>query len=57
MPPHFHVLARDGSEALVVIATLQVLQGNAGKQAMQQAMEWAQANQALLQAAWKEYNE
>lgn len=56
MPPHFHVLANNGAEALVVIATLQVLQGNAGKQAMQQALEWAQANQTQLQNAWKEYN-
>ena len=57
MPPHFHVLANDGSEALVVIDSLQVLQGDAGRQAMQQAIEWARTNQDALQATWKECND
>lgn len=56
LPPHFHILANNGNEALVAIATLQVLQGNAGKQAMQQALDWAQDHTATLQAAWQEYN-
>jgi hypothetical protein len=56
LPPHFHVRANDGREALVEIATLQVLRGSIAIRALAEALAWAQANQAFLAIKWKELN-
>ena len=56
LPPHFHVLANDGREALVEIASLQVLAGDAGSRAQAEALAWAASHQAGLQTLWKELN-
>jgi hypothetical protein len=55
-PPHFHVLAHDGSEALVTIATLEVMRAGVSSPALREARTWAASNQALLTAKWKELN-
>lgn len=56
LPPHFHIRFNDGREALVEIATLQVLRGNVAKREMAQAMQWAMANHTILATKWKELN-
>lgn len=56
LPPHFHVRANDGREALVEVATLAVLAGRLTKRELAEALAWAAANQALLHAKWKELN-
>lgn len=56
LPPHFHVIANDGREALVEISTLQVLAGNAGRAAQTEALAWAAANQQTLNNLWQTLN-
>ena len=53
-PPHFHVQGPDFSAA-VNITTLTVMEGNASKSQLKEAVQWAQENQATLQEAWKKY--
>ncbi len=53
-PPHFHVLARDGS-AQIAIATLEVLQSS-GKVDLCEALDWAAANRELLEAKWLQFS-
>lgn len=55
-PPHFHIVASDGCEALVEIATLTVLRGQLRGAAMQQAMRWARTHQTDIQSAWEALN-
>lgn len=55
-PPHFHVRARDGREALIVISNLAILSGPLGKRELSEALDWAAAHQTLLLARWKELN-
>jgi len=56
LPPHFHVRARDGREALVDIATLEVLRGHLRPRELAEVMAWARDSRALLSAKWKELN-
>ncbi|GIX38022.1 MAG: hypothetical protein KatS3mg127_1261 [Silanimonas sp.] len=56
LPPHFHVRVRDGREALVVIATLEVLSSSLKARELAEALEWARSNQGVLAAKWKELN-
>jgi Domain of unknown function (DUF4160) len=51
-PPHFHILGREG-EVQVRIDTLEVVAG-AGRVDLEEALEWAAANKALLEAKWIE---
>ena len=55
-PPHFHVLANDGSEALVDLASLQVMGGSVRPAVLKEALAWASQNVALLASKWKELN-
>lgn len=55
-PPHFHVRAHDGREALVVIETLQVLRGSIGRRERAEALAWAAAHGGVLAAQWKVLN-
>ncbi len=55
-PPHFHVLANDGAEAWVEIASLQVIYGAVRPAALKEALAWAGANAVVLAAKWKELN-
>ena len=57
LPPHFHVRLHDGREALVQILCLVVLRSNkCSRSELAAALAWAGANQALLNARWKELN-
>jgi Domain of unknown function (DUF4160) len=51
-PPHFHVLGREGA-AQVRIDTLEVM-AVSGKVDLREALDWAAANRALLEAKWME---
>lgn len=55
-PPHFHVLATDGAEAWVGIASMTVIYGAVRPAVLKEALAWAGANTALLAAKWKELN-
>ncbi|CAN5293032.1 hypothetical protein BH11PSE9_BH11PSE9_03860 [soil metagenome] len=55
-PPHFHILANDGSEAWVELATRQVIWGAVRPASLKEALDWAGRNTALLAAKWKELN-
>lgn len=56
LPPHFHIRANDGTEALVEIASLAVLRGRVPASAAAEALAWGKANKVQLRAKWKELN-
>ncbi|MFT4265711.1 MAG: DUF4160 domain-containing protein [Xenophilus sp.] len=56
LPPHFHVRMNDGREALVVIASLEVLRSAIPRRELAEPLAWAQANVELLERIWKELN-
>lgn len=56
LPPHFHIIANDGREALVEIATLEVVAGEVGKAAMKEVNNWLATTTIDLSAKWKELN-
>ena len=51
-PPHFHVLGREGA-AQVALGSLEVI-AMSGRIDLREALEWAAANGALLEAKWAE---
>lgn len=53
-PPHFHIVTKAGGEALLEIATLEILEGKVPKAILDAAREWARQNRALLDAKWEE---
>lgn len=55
-PPHFHVRMRDGREALIVIATLEVLSSSLKDRELIEPLGWAVANLTILTAKWQELN-
>ena len=55
-PPHFPVLASDGSEALIDLASLRVIDGTLRPAVLKEALAWASQNVALLATKWKELN-
>ena len=55
-PPHFHVLANDGSEALIDMASLRVIDGAVRPTVLKETLAWAGQNVALLATKWKEMN-
>lgn len=55
-PPHFHILAADGSQAGVELGSLRVLFGQVPPPVLSDALDWARAHPALLAAKWKELN-
>ena len=55
-PPHFHVLANDGSEALIDLASLRVIDGTVRPAVLKESLAWASQNVALLATKWKELN-
>jgi hypothetical protein len=55
-PPHFHVRMNDGREALVAIATLELLSSAVTRREIAEALAWAESHRALLAAKFKEYN-
>ena len=51
-PPHFHVRYA-GSQALVRISDLQVIEGELPRRAERLLIEWGQAHQAELMENWE----
>lgn len=47
-PPHFHVLMRDGKEALIEISGLEILQGNVPRRELSEVLRWAASNRNML---------
>lgn len=47
-PPHFHVLMRDGKEALIEISGLEILQGNVPRRELSEVLQWAASNHNML---------
>jgi hypothetical protein len=56
LPPHFHVRMNDGREALVAIATLEIISSSLSKRELVEAVTWASSRKAALLARWKELN-
>jgi len=56
LPPHFHILANDGGNALVEISSLAVLAGRVSRTALTEAAEWATGEKEFLQSKWNELN-
>jgi len=54
-PSHFHILTPDG-DALVDIATLEILRGKLARKAQDTALEWAAKNKAAIAAEWNRTN-
>lgn len=55
LPPHFHVITPD-ADALVEIATLEILRGTLPRKAAETAMAWATENKAVITAEWNRTN-
>jgi len=55
-PRHFHVITTDKRENLVSIDSAEIIEGNVPEREIQEAMDWAKTNKALLLARWKEFN-
>jgi len=55
-PPHFHLMANDGGQALVEIKGLTVIRGKVNAAALKEALSWARQNWAALAVRWKELN-
>jgi len=53
-PPHFHVLAREGS-AQVRIDTLEIM-SMSGRIDLREALAWAGDNRETLWAKWSEFS-
>lgn len=53
-PPHFHVAARDGRRAVVLLESLTVSVGDADPRDIQEALDWAQAHRDELTRKWDE---
>ncbi|OLP44659.1 DUF4160 domain-containing protein [Rhizobium oryziradicis] len=55
LPPHFHIITPD-ADALVDIATLEILKGKLPRKAEEAALEWAAQNRKLIAAEWNRTN-
>ncbi|QCO07550.1 DUF4160 domain-containing protein [Azospirillum argentinense] len=55
LPPHFHVKGTD-FEALVAIATLEVIAGDLPAATRKEVLAWAAANRAALVTEWNTWN-
>jgi hypothetical protein len=53
--PHFHIEG-PGYRCTMAIETLEPIVGQAPRNVLGVAREWARANQALLRARWRELN-
>jgi len=56
LPPHFHILTRDGHEAQVEIATLTLMAGAVTPRILRAALDWAGEHRPLLAAEWDRLN-
>jgi hypothetical protein len=55
-PPHFHIVGPD-FQVLVRISDLAVIAGEATRNQIAEAMEWARAHRDMLALKWAELNE
>jgi hypothetical protein len=55
-PPHFHVVAKDGKQALVAISALTVLAGTVERKTLDETLMWAENNLEFLIEKWDELN-
>jgi hypothetical protein len=55
LPPHFHIITPD-ADALVDIASLEILKGKLPRKAEEIALEWAAKNRTLIAAEWNRTN-
>lgn len=55
--PHFHLIDNEDRRASYAIATMALIVGDLRTKDMADALEWAKANQAMLEAKWKELNQ
>lgn len=53
---HFHLAGPDFNCALD-LETMEILAGSAPAWALRQARQWAVENRAVIEAAWKEWNQ
>jgi hypothetical protein len=55
LPPHFHVIFRDGQRCSIAIDSLAIIAGSAppGRR-LKVALAWAKDNRLLLQTRWEE---
>ena len=53
-PPHFHIVMKDGREALVALDSLEVIEGAVSSAALKAARKWGGANASLLSATWQQ---
>jgi len=53
-PPHFHVLMRDGKEALIEISSREILQGNVPRREILEVLQWAASNRNMLMNKFEE---
>ena len=51
-PPHFHIVMKDGREALVGLDGLGVIEGAISSAALKAARKWAAGNASLLSETW-----
>ena len=54
LPPHFHIVTKTDGEALIEIATLEVLEGRVPKAILDAARDWAGENRTVLMEKWDE---
>jgi hypothetical protein len=55
-PPHFHIRGR-GWDVSVDLQSFDIMKGEGDTVAIEQALEWARANQAQLYSEWGRLNE
>ena len=55
-PPHFHVIVSDGSEALIAISDLRLLDGAVPAKVLKAARAWAAAHKQELHSVWERCN-
>jgi hypothetical protein len=53
--PHFHIIC-NGEEVVVLIDTLQVLEGDVDKRALIEGLDWAGDILSLLHKSWVYFN-
>lgn len=53
--PHFHIVC-NGREVVVLIDTLQVLEGDIDKRALVEGLAWAAEHQPLLRQTWADFH-
>lgn len=51
-PPHFHIVMKDGREALMALDGFEVMEGAVSDATLKSARKWAAANVSLLAETW-----